>query len=203
VAKLWANRKAGALAREVRLHGPTPELLQSLKQLALRYGILTEYTAYLVQEPTPVAMERAERRFLNQPQAAPAASTGAGAVAKSARDAQQAGATSVTVDARDLDEMTRGRAGVAPTQRVGGRLFILRDSVWTDLGHKDGQRVVKVAPFSDAYFALLRALPELVKPATLGGKVLVAGSGVSVEIAPEGVERWAPGQLAALVQDFR
>ncbi len=80
---------------------------------------------------------------------------------------------------------------------------MLRDSVWTDLGHKEGQRVVKVAPFSEAYFALLRALPELAKPATLGGKVLVAGSGVSVEIAPEGLDTWAPGQLAALVQDFR
>jgi Ca-activated chloride channel homolog len=177
--------------------------LQSLKQLALRYGILTEYTAYLVQEPTPVAQRRAEERLMNTPQAAPAASTGAGAVAKSARDARQATSTQVEADAAMLDEMTRGRAGIAPTQRVGGRLFILRDSVWTDLGHKDGQRVVKVAPFSDAYFALLRALPELVKPATLGGKVLVAGSGVSIEICDEGLVSMAPGQVAQLVKEFR
>ncbi len=204
VARLWANRKAGALAREVRLHGPTPELLQSLKTLALRYGILTEYTAYLVQEPpTPVAQRAAEERMLNAPAPAPAAATGAGAVAKSRRDAAQLQAVTVEADAQMLDEMTRGRAGIAPTTRVGGRLFMLRDSVWTDLGHKEGQRVVKVAPFSEAYFALLRALPELTKPATLGGKVLVAGSGVSVEIAPEGLDTWAPGQLAALVQDFR
>jgi Ca-activated chloride channel family protein len=204
VARLWANRKAGALAREVRLHGPTPELLQSLKTLALRYGILTEYTAYLVQEPpTPVAQRAAEERMLNAPAPAPAAATGAGAVAKSRRDAVQLQAVTVEADAGMLDEMTRGRAGIAPTTRVGGRLFMLRDSVWTDLGHKEGQRVVKVAPFSEAYFALLRALPELTKPATLGGKVLVAGSGVSVEIAPEGLDTWAPGQLAALVQDFR
>jgi Ca-activated chloride channel family protein len=204
VARLWANRKAGALAREVRLHGPTPELLQSLKTLALRYGILTEYTAYLVQEPpTPVAQRAAEERMLNAPAPAPAAATGAGAVAKSRRDAVQLQAVTVEADAGMLDEMTRGRAGIAPTTRVGGRLFMLRDSVWTDLGHKEGRRVVKVAPFSEAYFALLRALPELTKPATLGGKVLVAGSGVSVEIAPEGLDTWAPGQLAALVQDFR
>jgi Ca-activated chloride channel family protein len=204
VARLWANRKAGALTREIRLHGTTPELLQSLKTLALRYGILTEYTAYLVQEPpTPIAQRAAEERMLNAPAPAPAASTGAGAVAKSRRDAAQLQAVTVEADAGMLDEMTRGRAGIAPTKRVGGRLFILRDSVWTDLGYKDGQRVVKVAPFSEAYFALLRALPELTKAATLGGKVLVAGSGVSVEIAPEGLDSWAPGQLAALVGDFR
>lgn len=204
VARLWANRKAGALSREVRLHGPTPELLQSLKTLALRYGILTEYTAYLVQEPpTPVAQRAAEERMLNAPAPAPAAATGAGAVAKSRRDAAQLQATTVEADAGMLDEMTRGRAGIAPTTRIGGRLFILRDSVWTDLGHKDGQRVVKVAPFSEAYFALLRALPELTKAVTLDGKVLVAGSGVSVEIAPEGLDSLTPEQVAQLVKEFR
>src|SRR5260370_35097381 len=114
--------------------------------------------------------------MLNAPAPTPAAATGAGAVAKSRRDAAQLQAVTVEADAQMLDEMTRGRAGIAPTKRVGGRLFILRDSVWTDLGFKDGQRVVKVAPFSEAYFALLRALPELTKAATLGAKVLVAES---------------------------
>ena len=141
--------------------------------------------------------------MLNAPAPVTAAATGAGAVAKSRREAAQLQAVTVMADSGMLDEMTRGRAGIAPTQRVGGRLFILRDSVWTDLGHKDGQRVVKVAPFSDAYFALLRALPELAKPATLGGNVLVAGSGVSVEIAAEGLDSLTPGQVAQIVKEFR
>ena len=51
IPQLWAARKAGALSREIRLHGPNPEVVSELKRLALRYGILTEYTSYLVQEP--------------------------------------------------------------------------------------------------------------------------------------------------------
>src|SRR2546430_12080549 len=47
------------------------------------------------------------------------------------------------------------------SQRIGGRLFVWRDSVWTDIAHSDSLRVVNVAAYSDAYFALLRALPEL------------------------------------------
>src|SRR2546425_8831796 len=42
-------------------------------------------------------------------------------------------------------------ARTGATQRVGARLFVLRDSVWTDTRHGDSLRVVRVAPFSDAY----------------------------------------------------
>ena len=37
IPRLWASRKAGALSREIRLHGQTPELMAALKELALRY----------------------------------------------------------------------------------------------------------------------------------------------------------------------
>ena len=64
-------------------------------------------------------------------------------------------------------------------------------------------QVVTVEPFSDAYFALLRALPELLKPATLEPAVLVAGRRVSVRIGTGGRETWAAGELARLVREFR
>jgi hypothetical protein len=108
-----------------------------------------------------------------------------------------------TVNAADLDEMRLARAGVNPTQRVGGRLFILRDSTWTDLGHGEAQRVVTVAPYSEAYMALLRAVPELVQVAALEPSVLVAGKGVSIKIQAGGKTAWHSGELAALVRDFR
>src|SRR5206468_3923325 len=55
IQQLWAARKAGAISSDIRLHGQNPEILNELKRLALRYGILTEYTSYLVQEPNVVA----------------------------------------------------------------------------------------------------------------------------------------------------
>jgi len=57
--------------------------------------------------------------------------------------------------------------------------------------------------YSDAYFALLRALPELVQPATLEPAVLVAGRRVSIKIEAGGKTEWASGELAKLVSDFR
>jgi Ca-activated chloride channel homolog len=49
---LWAARKVGELTRNIRLEGATPARIAEVRDLALRYGLLTEYTSYLVQEPT-------------------------------------------------------------------------------------------------------------------------------------------------------
>ena len=208
IEQLWAARKAGALSREIRLRGQTRELIDALKQLALRYGILTEYTSYLVQEPTVALRTDAERRQLQAPAAAPADQAGANAVGRASQERSMR-------DAVRLEELSgavatktsgfdgpRAHSGINPTQRVGGRLFIMRDSTWTDLSHGDSLRVVSIAPYSEAYFALLKALPDLREVATLE-HVLVAGRRASIKIDDGGKTRWLPGELERLVREFR
>jgi len=104
---------------------------------------------------------------------------------------------------RELDEVRRARSGINPTQRVGGRLFIMRDSVWTDLGHGDSLRVVSIAPYSDAYFAVLKALPDLREVAALEPGVLVAGRRVSLKIGAGGKTTLTQNELERLVREFR
>jgi Ca-activated chloride channel homolog len=210
IEQLWAARKAGALSRDIRLRGQTRELMDALKQLALRYGILTEYTSYLVQEPNVALRQRAADSLMHAPAAAPADQAGAGYVGRAARERSMADAVRLeevvvtgTAHASGLDEMRRARSGINPTQRIGGRLFILRDSTWTDLGHGDSLRVVSIAPYSDAYFALLKALPDLREPAALEPAVLVAGRRASIKIGSGGKTQWNPGELERLVRDFR
>ncbi|HEX4575061.1 MAG TPA: VIT domain-containing protein [Gemmatimonadales bacterium] len=201
IAQLWAARKAGALSRELRLHGGNPELMDELKRLALRYGILTEYTSYLVQEPNVVVRRQ---NWMAPLAAARADQVGASAMRRSETERQMANAAVVPSPASLPFTVGGGTAGGGGrTERVGGRLFVWHDSTWTDIGHADSLRVVTVAVFSDAYFALLRALPELTKPAALGSAVLVAGRRVSIKLEASGTTAWAEGELAALVRDFR
>ncbi|HXI65967.1 MAG TPA: VIT domain-containing protein [Gemmatimonadales bacterium] len=202
VQQLWAARKAGALSREIRLHGANPEIVSELKRLALRYGILTEYTSYLVQEPGVVA----QRPDFLTARPAPAAQVGSEAVGRAKAEKLMAGSVSldaVVVSGSADSIAVRERGSATRTQRVGGRMFTWRDSTWTDLAHGDSLRVVTVEPFSDAYFALLRALPELRGPAALGSSVLVAGRRVSLKIAARGKTTWTDGELATVVRDFR
>lgn len=51
VPKLWASRKIGYLLEEIRLHGESAELKNEVVRLSKEYGIITPYTAYLVEEP--------------------------------------------------------------------------------------------------------------------------------------------------------
>ena len=205
IPQLWAARKAGALSRELRLHGPNSEIVSELKRLALRYGILTEYTSYLVQEPNQMVLRP---MFDRAAAAAPAPQDQAGAAAVQRSRAEKALAGSLQLDAVVVTGGAESGGalghGAAPrTQRVGGRVFAWRDSTWTDIAHGDSLRVVEVAAFSDAYFALLRAIPELMKPATLEPAVLVAGRRVSIKIEAGGKRSWADGELERLVREFR
>jgi Ca-activated chloride channel family protein len=212
VAPLWAARKAGALAREIRLRGMNREILEELKRLALRWGILTEYTAYLVQEPGVIAQRDMEERMLRQSAApAPEAAVGAASVGRARRDAAFSGAVQLSeivvtgaalADSISADAV-RARSGINPRQRVGGRLFIQRHQRWVDLRHVDSAHTVRVEAYSLAYVALLRALPELREPAGLGETVVVAGQRVSIEIGTGGVTVWRPGELERLVREFR
>jgi Ca-activated chloride channel family protein len=200
VQQLWAARKAGALSSDIRLHGLNPELVSELKRLALRYGILTEYTSYLVQEPNVVARP--------MPLRAPAPEDQAGVAAvEQSREARKL-ASSLHLDGVVVTGARADSLAAAPGERaarprrVGGRVFVWRDSTWTDIGHGDSLRVVTIAAFSDAYFALLRALPELMQAATLEPAVLVAGRRVSIKIGASGKTTWTDGELERLVREF-
>ena len=48
---LWAARRIGELTRTIRVEGASPVLQEEIRELGLWFGGLTEYTAYLVQEP--------------------------------------------------------------------------------------------------------------------------------------------------------
>src|SRR5256886_5295880 len=98
--------------------------------------------------------------------------------------------------------LVQERGKTSRRQRVGGRVFAWRDGVWSDIAHHDSLRVVSVAAFSDAYFALLRALPELLQPATLQPAGLGAGRRVSGRIDAGGQTTWGYGAVAKLLSNL-
>src|SRR5262249_18561012 len=89
---LWAMRKVGALLREIRLRGPerSKELIDEVVALSTRYGIITPYTSFLVQEPTALSPQAAATRVAA---AAAAPVSGAGATNSAAQTGALAAAT--------------------------------------------------------------------------------------------------------------
>jgi hypothetical protein len=102
----------------------------------------------------------------------------------------------------EVDKVTSRKEGGA-TKQIDGKIFIQKGKVWTDAAHNDTLRVVDVAPYSEAWFALARALPEIVPGFSAGDEVLVAGRRLSVRVIATGTTKWTPGQLERVVRDFR
>lgn len=210
---LWASRKIGELMRTIRVEGETPARVDEVRALALRHGLLTEYTSYLVQEPGAAAnfvragaLARAAAAPPPPMAAAPSMATGQQAVQSAGIAAQRLRAdTAAELAATEALAADRILGGVttASDRVVAGRRFTRDAGVWTDRAYKTGAPVVHVTPFSRAYFDLLKTLPELNAYVTAFDAVVVAGARTSIRIAAGGRDTLPPAELNALAGDFR
>lgn len=207
IPRLWAARRIGDLTRQIRLEGATPALIEQVRDLGLRYGILTEYTSYLVQEPTaerPMLSAREEAARARSVAAAPAAQTGARYFEQADASAKMSASGSLAEADRAAGQGLRAlRGDAARIRRVGVKLFRQQAQAWVDVSHGDSLPVTTVAPYSEAYFALVRALPELAEYLALGDTITIAGRRASITIAGDGITQWSPGALARLVRAYR
>jgi Ca-activated chloride channel homolog len=212
IPKIWASRKVGYLAQRIKLHGRNQELIDALRETALRYGILSEYTSYLVQEPME-GRPLAARDLNSPPPSAPMnqagsvggarAATGQGAVvAAEAVRKQREAKTSSEVDA--AASMDRAEERDANTRTVAGRTFRNLNGMWTDAAYRSGSGdVVTIEPFSPAYFALLQAMPELEPYWKAFDRVVVNGRSTSIKLAVGGAKQLDATRMAAIVKGFR
>ena len=203
IPRLWASRKLGHLSQQMRLHGQNQETVEEIRALALRYGLLSEFTSYLVQEPAVVAQTGMAASAVVPP-AAPANSVGMKAVQRADNERMRREAAS-SVQLAAAEELAARDAvkDEASAKLVGGRRFQLDGSLWKDAGHRPNARVVTIEPFSEAYFAVLRQLPELEKYWKELNNVLVAGQRVSVQVSKGGASRLSAAELSRLTTEFR
>ena len=212
IPRLWASRRIGELTRQIRIEGTSEAMVNEIRDLGLRYGILTEYTSYLVQEPN-VATNGVRidqmRRQMPASQPAPSAQSGSGAVAAARASGSMMGASNLAAAdeaaANRLEEIAVNSAGEgrARVRREAGKMFAERDGIWTDVAHQASLTVYEVAPFSDAYFELVRALPEIAPFLKMGDSVLVSGRRASIKITAGGMTAWRAGELQAAVRAYR
>ncbi|HEY5220095.1 MAG TPA: VIT domain-containing protein [Gemmatimonadaceae bacterium] len=210
VPRLWAAQRIGYLSAERRQNGGSQELDQEIRSLGERYGIPTEFTSYLVQEPQQAAFQGVSRPMKDGvplsgvvtmgvnapagferrdvPMVAPA-SAGADFEAAKMASAQRAVKSLSALDSLSaVGGMLSGMSSGGGAQLVNGHTFALRDGRWVDIRWSDSTRTVHVQAFSKSYFALMQQIPELRAMAALGDRVVMAGRNVAIEIVPAAAE---------------
>ena len=190
------------------------QLADEIRTLALRYGLPSRFTSYLVQEPEMVvaqtgggAVHRLLTRVSGKVASSPAPTSGADAVqaASSARRMRSV-ASSQELSAAEEEMLAEalGRTPSAlPRDVVAGRVFEQRDDVWTDVTHDSTVEVIQVKAFGSAWFDLLDALPELEDVLQAHDSVVIAGAGLSVQVGAEGAETFDEREFARIVDGFR
>lgn len=221
VARLWAIRRIGYLTAERRRSGASSEVDDEIRALGQRFGIPTELSSYLVLEP---GMERFAGAVGRRQAVAP---TVAGGRVVDERDFSGSGyavappspagaSTPQSTGTRVFEEArvaAKRRATTslsaaeetlpANVQSAGGRIFVLRDGVWTDVRPAaTGARLVRVRPFSELYFALMREMPEIREILALSERVVAHGRSVTIELHAEGASRLSDTKVGAIKRDW-
>jgi len=177
--RLWATRKIGYLLSEIRLHSADEEILSEIIALSLRYGIITPYTSFLVDETGDVltreGREEAKGTF--------------DAALPSMAPASGEGGVNYSVESQNLAESDGAYSGYATTslRQVADKAFLLADGVWTDTIYEPGSSTTQVTFGSDSYFALIAAHPEWGKFFAVGQHVIVVLDGTAYEVVAEDV----------------
>jgi Ca-activated chloride channel family protein len=178
IPRLWATRKIGHLLNQIRLHGESQELVDEIVDLSVRYGIVTPYTSYLVQEDADVLTREGRQdlafRELENMANTPVATAGAQAVEEAVNKA--------AIEGADLARAV-GDEAAGVVKIVGDKTFVNRKGVWTDTTFDPSRDTTSRIGFGgDLFFDLLSTQPELGEYFALGDRVIVEVNGVVYEV---------------------
>ncbi len=149
VPRLWAARKIAGLVDAIRRAGADlarpedrrrvandprfRELVDEIIRLSTRFGILTEYTAFLAREGTDLARREAvfEEAHRNLVEKAVATRSGWASVSQSVNNQHRARQVRLNVENEYYDE-AMNRVEVKGVQQVADRAFYRRGDRWVD-----------------------------------------------------------------------
>jgi len=173
--RLWATRKIGYLLNEIRLHGTEQELVDEIVDLSLRYGVMTPYTSFLVEEPDIeiFSEEGREKAAWDLGHAlAPVLAPEAGSAAVDNAEAIQGYGQAQT---------TAGNTS-ATARVVGDKTFVQRDDAWIDSRYQEGMDTTKIGFGGENYYQLLGERPDWGAYFALGEHVVFVADGQAYEV---------------------
>ena len=197
IPRLWATRKVGHLLNQIRLHGENRENIDEVVNLSIRYGIITPYTSFLVEEPE-LALRQDGRDAIVQEEFAEAAAAPDAAVSGDAavrKAVEQNALTNAEMAAPlPLAPATPGLGGAASSTEadtyfaagavtaIGDKAFVYRAGIWTDTAYDPGLMTTTSLPFpSDEFLQFLIDHPEAGKYFALGSRVIAVIDGIAYE----------------------
>jgi Ca-activated chloride channel family protein len=195
IPRLWATRAVGYYLTQIRLYGEKQEWIDSIVSLSTRYGIITPYTSFLVQEKDIFSDKGREEVIsdFEEEMAAAAAEPAFGEAAvekavyqKSLSAAPVGAAVPVNMSVSTGIDGTSKMVRVSEVlKNVGSKTFLLKNDTWIDTTFDRSMKTKKVAFLGEEYFDLISQVPVLGSYFALGERVIVVHEGQAYETVAE------------------
>ncbi len=187
--RLWATRKIGTLLQGIRRNGESQEAVDEIVDLAMRYGIVTPYTTFLVDEddalPSPEtgATEgfEGDEEFAEE-EPAEEATSGVDAVAQSESVTELTESERGAAAPMSGGDAAEGEEAEPSVRTIGAKTFTRRDGQWVDTRFNESMERVTVPFGSDAYFELAGRSPDVARYLSIGSPLVLVVEGVAYEI---------------------
>ncbi len=172
VERTWALRKVGYLLDQITLDGETPELKQQVTELAVKYGIPTPYTSYLVKSPEGNEIRR-------NMDIAPMAATVAG------------GSYGVANAYKATSSMAEQTSQAPETKVIGDKTFVSVGGIWEDTGC-NGMEPTRNVQFGSQEYLSLISDEKTANYLSVGDNALLCNAGGVVRITPASTGQTPP-----------
>ena len=196
IPRLWATRKIGYLLSQIRLIGENQEWVDAIVQLSIKYGIITPYTSFLIEESdflTGEGLDEAARDLMAE-YSGPA--VGAEAVEKADAESNLRSAESFYQTEIQSGDFEQG-VYQPVVKYIEDKTFLYQNGIWIDTAYEPGSMdILKIGFGSPVYFDLLATRPSWGKYLALGDHLIfVAGDMVYEIVEGDGELESLPPQL--------
>jgi len=206
--RLWAIQKIGYLLDQLRMHGDNKELRDEVVRLSTRYGIMTPYTSFLVQEDQKIAlsggrsavpampqsvnlilrdrggaMDEAKKGFAGTAGEAPAR---ASQTLNKMRNDRDAGADKELGDMVAYMNQANGQRSM---NQLRARTFYQDGARWVDSQYDGKSKTTQIVAFTTEYYDLAAKRPEIAEYLSQGEQVVLVVDGKNYEIIQKPEEK--------------
>jgi Ca-activated chloride channel family protein len=208
ISLLWANRRISYLIQQMRLNGNQTELVNEVIALSKKFGIITEYTSFLVagdadkkaEEYMRMDAEGLSDALHSNMTVKNSKKSGKAAVSQSqALNYQYLSPQNAAADEIEIEGEIRSFSNIT---QVGAQGFFNASGNWIQGDLKDDSFDMEIKRFSEAYFQLLKNDQSLGRYLGLGEQVRLQIGSQVVQISSSGIEKLKDDDLKLLFPDL-
>ena len=192
IPRLWASRRIGYLIEKIRSHGEEKELVDEITKLSKKYGIITEYTSFLVETDAEFTLDEARDMAYEEFEMLESTTTGSKSVSlsKSAQNMQrslQAPTSFYSIEGKEVE--------VQNLKQIKDKTFYFKKDRWVDAKYDEELPKIEIKRYSDAYFQLIVKKSIIGSYLSVGDNIVIVIGKYQIVISNKGKEKLSEKEL--------